>query len=93
MGAIGLPLPQIEQVLKQAGAPPLPKNRDIVLVCQSGMRSSTTIKSLVATGYDAGRLYNLELGMAAWPGEVHPLGAKDLHLRAGIIDKSSLLAN
>ena len=93
LGAIGLPLPQIEQVLKQAGAPPLPKNRDIVLVCQSGMRSSTTIKSLVAAGYDAGRLYNLELGMAAWPGEVHPPGAKDFHLRVGIIDKLSPLAN
>lgn len=75
-GAIGLPKPQIEQALMQAGTPPLPKDRDLVLVCQSGMRSSAIIKSLVAAGYDAGHLYNLELGMAAWPGEVHPLGDK-----------------
>lgn len=79
-GSIGLPMPEIEQALKQAGAPPLPKDRNIVLVCQSGMRSSAIIKLLVAAGYDAGRLYNLELGMAAWPGEVHPPGAKDLLL-------------
>ena len=79
-GSIGLPKPQIEQALTQAGAPPLPKDRDMVLVCQSGMRSSAIIKSLVAAGYDAGRLYNLELGMAAWPGAVHPPGAKDRHV-------------
>lgn len=93
LGAIGLPMPQIEQALMQAGAPPLPKNRDIVLVCQSGMRSSITIKSLVAAGYDAGRLYNLELGMAAWPGEVHPPGAKNSLLHEGPTDKLSILAN
>jgi len=81
--SIGLPMSQIEQALKQAGAPPLPKNCDIVLVCQSGIRSSATIKSLVAAGYDAGRLYNLELGMGAWSGEVHPPGAKDLLSREG----------
>lgn len=75
-GSIGLPKLDIEQALMLAGAPPLPKDRDLVLVCQSGMRSSAVIKSLVSAGYDAGRLYSLELGMAAWPGEVHPLGDK-----------------
>ena len=76
-GSMGLPKPQIEQALMQPGAPPLPKDRDMVLVCQSGMRSSAIIKSLVAAGYDAGRLYNLELGMAAWSGAVYPPDAKD----------------
>ncbi|MEO5660943.1 MAG: molybdopterin-synthase adenylyltransferase MoeB [Polaromonas sp.] len=69
-GSVKLPKPELESALKQAGAPPLPKDRDIVLVCQSGMRSSAAIKSLVAAGYDAGRLYNLEHGMAGWRGEV-----------------------
>ena len=77
-GSVCLPMAEIEQALKQAGAPPLPKDREMVLVCQSGMRSSAVIKSLVAAGYDAGRLFNLELGMAAWPGEVHPPCTKDL---------------
>jgi len=71
-GSLGLPKPELENALLRAGAPPLPKDRDIVLVCQSGMRSTAAIRSLVAAGYDSGRLYNLEQGMAAWPGEVHP---------------------
>ena len=77
VGSIGLPMAVIEQALNQAGAPPLPKDRDIVLVCQSGMRSSAVVRLLVAAGYDAGRLYNLELGMAAWPGALHLPDASD----------------
>jgi len=69
-GAMGWPRPELEQALGQAGAAPLPRDRDIVLVCQSGLRSSAVIRSMVAAGYDPLRLYNLEKGMAAWPGEV-----------------------
>ena len=69
-GSLGWPKPELESALNQAGAPPLPKDRDIVLVCQSGMRSSAAIRSLAAAGYDSGRLYNLEQGMAGWQGEV-----------------------
>jgi len=72
VGAQGWPKPELESALLQSGAPPLPKDRDIVLVCQSGMRSQAVIRSLVAAGYDSGRLYNLEKGMAAWPGDVQP---------------------
>lgn len=75
-GAVGFPKPDLEIALHQAGAPPLPKDRDIVLVCQSGMRSIAVIKAMVAAGYDAGRLYNLERGMAGWPGQVHPPAAE-----------------
>jgi adenylyltransferase/sulfurtransferase len=71
-GSLGLPKPDLEEALGNTGAPPLPKDRDIVLVCQSGMRSLAAIKSLVAAGYSAGRLYNLENGMSAWAGEVEP---------------------
>jgi len=69
-GAIGWPKPELEHALHQAGAAPLPKDRDIILVCQSGMRSSSVIRSLVAAGYDPVRLYNLEQGMATWLGDV-----------------------
>ncbi|CDS49935.1 Sulfur carrier protein adenylyltransferase ThiF [Polaromonas sp. CG9_12] len=69
-GAIGWPKPELEHALHESGAAPLPRDRDIVLVCQSGMRSSSIIKSLVEAGYDPLRLYNLEQGMAAWPGDV-----------------------
>ncbi|MDB5885680.1 MAG: molybdenum cofactor biosynthesis protein MoeB [Polaromonas sp.] len=83
-GAMGLPMPEITRALNQAGPPPLPKDRDLVLVCQSGMRSSAVIRSLVDAGYDSGRLYNLERGMAAWTGDVYPLDAKEPDLqRAG----------
>ena len=71
-GSLGMPKPEIEEILKRGGPPPLPKDRDIVLVCQSGMRSGAVIKALVEAGYAAGRLYNLERGMAGWPGEVVP---------------------
>lgn len=74
-GARGLPKPELESQLNQAGQPPVPKERDIVVVCQSGIRSSAAIKSLVASGYDAGRLYSLEQGMAAWPGQLQMLQA------------------
>ena len=70
-GAIGWPRPELEQALHQTGAaPPLPRDRDIVLVCQSGMRSVSVIRAMVAAGYDPQRLYNLEQGMARWSGEV-----------------------
>lgn len=69
-GAIGWPRPELEHALQEPGAAPLPKDKDIVLVCQSGMRSLSVIKAMVAAGYDPLRLYNLEQGMAAWPGDV-----------------------
>lgn len=69
-GAIGWPKPELERALQESGAVILPKDRDIVLVCQSGMRSNSVIRSLVAAGYDPVHLYNLEKGMDAWQGEV-----------------------
>ena len=69
-GAMGWPRPELERALHEPGATPLPKDKDIVLVCQSGMRSLGVINAMVAAGYDPLRLYNLEQGMAAWPGEL-----------------------
>ncbi|QUT04087.1 molybdopterin-synthase adenylyltransferase MoeB [Sphingobium phenoxybenzoativorans] len=62
--------PDLEQVLQDTGETDLPKDRDLVLVCQSGMRSSAVIKSLAAAGYLPSRLYNLDNGMNAWSGAV-----------------------
>lgn len=80
-GAIGLPKPRLEQMLAEPGAQPLPQGQDIVVVCQSGMRSSAVIRALQAAGYDAKRLYNLERGMAAWTGPSEPPDSADTALR------------
>ena len=72
-GAIGWPKPELERALQESGAVMLPRDRDIVLVCQSGMRSNSVIRSLVEAGYDPVHLYNLEKGMDAWQGEVQPV--------------------
>lgn len=71
-GSVGLPKPDLEAALAEQDAPlpGLPMDADIVVACQSGMRSSASIKLLVAAGYDPRRLFNLEQGMAAWPGPV-----------------------
>ncbi|MBI0435232.1 molybdopterin-synthase adenylyltransferase MoeB [Roseomonas sp. KE0001] len=56
----------------------LPRDREIVLYCQSGLRSAAVIRSLTAAGYDPSLLYNLEKGFAGWtgpraePGEARP---------------------
>ena len=72
-GSIGLPKPELEKALAQANGAPLPglpMDQDIIVACQSGMRSSASIKFLAAAGYDPKRLFNLEQGMSAWPGHV-----------------------
>jgi molybdopterin/thiamine biosynthesis adenylyltransferase/rhodanese-related sulfurtransferase len=72
-GSIGLPKPELEKALAQANGAPLPglpMDQDIIVACQSGMRSSASIRFLVAAGYDPKRLFNLEQGMSAWPGHV-----------------------
>lgn len=72
-GVISLSKPDLEDTLGQSGAVPLaglPTDRDIVVICQSGMRSNAAIKAMVAAGYDPVRLYNLDQGMNAWAGEV-----------------------
>jgi adenylyltransferase/sulfurtransferase len=70
-GSVGLPKPKLDALIEEGAAlPDLPLDRDIVLVCQSGMRSNAAIKALVAIGYSPSRLYNLDGGMNVWGGEV-----------------------
>ena len=44
----------------------IPKDREVVLFCRSGMRSQTAAMYLIQSGYDASLLYNLEGGIMAW---------------------------
>lgn len=42
----------------------LPKDKEIVVICQSGMRSSNACKQLKKIGYE--RVTNVRGGMSAW---------------------------
>ena len=44
----------------------VPEERDIVVMCRSGMRSQMAIMFLTQAGIDANRLYNLDGGIMAW---------------------------
>ena len=46
----------------------IPKDRDILVYCQAGVRSQASIRALVSAGYDPKRLINLEQGYSAWKG-------------------------
>lgn len=44
----------------------LPKDKEIIVICQSGMRSSQACKQLKKLGYD--NITNVRGGMSAWRG-------------------------
>ena len=44
----------------------IPKGRDIILLCRSGMRSQMAAMFLAQEGYDSQKLYNLDGGIIAW---------------------------
>ena len=49
----------------------IPQNRDVVVMCRSGMRSQMAIMLLSQAGIDSSRLYNLTGGIMAW-GQMAP---------------------
>jgi rhodanese-related sulfurtransferase len=55
-----------EDVLSRQAA--LPKDKDVVLYCEKGIRSSIVIQRLEALGFN--NLYNLSGGMKAWKAAV-----------------------
>ena len=57
-GATLIPLNSLANRIQQ-----IPKDREILCVCQSGMRSSSAARQLAAAGY---RVMNLRGGMSAW---------------------------
>ena len=44
----------------------IPKDREVVVLCRSGMRSQMAAMYLIQAGYDGSFLYNLEGGILAW---------------------------
>ena len=56
-----VPHDQVCSVLEQ-----IPNDRDILVYCRSGMRSQIAAMSMIQSGYDATRLYNLDGGIIAW---------------------------
>ena len=44
----------------------IPKDRDIILLCRSGMRSQMAAMFLAQDGYNSQKLYNLDGGIIAW---------------------------
>lgn len=52
----------------------IPKDRDIILLCRSGMRSQIAAMYLLNAGFSGARLYNLDGGIIAWrkqlPGDI-----------------------
>ena len=44
----------------------IPKNREILVMCRSGMRSQMAAMFLIKAGYQGSSLYNLEGGIIAW---------------------------
>jgi len=44
----------------------IPKDRDLLIFCRSGMRSQMAAMFLIRAGYDGPSLYNLEGGIISW---------------------------
>ena len=44
----------------------IPKDKDVLFQCRSGMRSQIAIVQLIEAGYDASKLYNLDGGIIGW---------------------------
>ncbi len=66
-GARNIPLGQVMQRLKE-----IPKDRDVLLICQSGNRSGNAAHALMQAGYT--RIFNVSGGTNAWRLHHLPLG-------------------
>ncbi|GLV47237.1 transferase [Thermus sp. LT1-2-5] len=66
--AVNIPLSTLPQRLNE-----LPKDRLILLVCNSGNRSGVAADFLVQQGFDGEKVYNLEGGTYAWAASGLPL--------------------
>ena len=48
----------------------IPKDRDIILLCRSGMRSQMAAMFLIHEGYSGDKLYNFDGGIMAWSSQL-----------------------
>lgn len=62
-GAKNIPLSQLEKRLGE-----IPKDRDVLLYCRSGMRSKSAARILSKQGY--ARLAHLQGGVSSWNGKL-----------------------
>lgn len=62
-GAKNIPLSQLEKRLGE-----IPKDRDVLLYCRSGMRSKSAARLLSKHGYT--RLAHLQGGVSSWEGKL-----------------------
>ncbi len=67
-GAINLPLGSIAARIAE-----LPRDREVVLVCNTGNRSSLAAQLLLREGYDGAKVANLEGGTSAWRTQGRPV--------------------
>jgi adenylyltransferase/sulfurtransferase len=79
-GARLMSKPDIDAALADADAAmpsalaAIPWDREVVVYCQGGARSAAVIRALVASGYNASGLTDLEKGFSSWRGELaHPV--------------------
>jgi rhodanese-related sulfurtransferase len=68
--AVHLPMMQVPERLAE-----IPADRDVVIVCRSGHRSSEVVRYLIAQGFDNVR--NLADGMFGWVAAGRPLVSED----------------
>ncbi|MDX2162843.1 MAG: molybdopterin-synthase adenylyltransferase MoeB [bacterium] len=81
-GTLKLPKPQIEQAadavfngraaLDQTLIAQIPQDREVIIHCRSGKRSTDVIYLLRELGYDPEKLVNMEGGILAWAQDVDP---------------------
>ena len=64
-GTVLLPLPELPTRFAE-----VPKDREVIVHCKSGMRSAKAIEFLKSQGYS--KLVNLTGGIAAWAEKVDP---------------------
>ena len=57
---------QIEHEAVLSMVDSIPKDREVVVLCRSGMRSQVAAMYLIQAGYEGSSLYNLEGGIMAW---------------------------
>ncbi|AGB41072.1 Rhodanese-related sulfurtransferase [Halobacteroides halobius DSM 5150] len=62
--SLNIPVSKIESNLNK-----IDKNKEIITVCASGMRSKKAAKKLVKAGYE--KVKNMPGGMKAWQGKVN----------------------
>ncbi|MFJ7649482.1 rhodanese-like domain-containing protein [Lysinibacillus sp. NPDC097279] len=60
----GRNIPQFKNIPLGSGFDKLPKDKEVVVICQSGMRSSQACKQLKKLGYE--RVTNVRGGMSAY---------------------------